>query len=80
MHQAFCHQAIDRAGNLDGQDPGNRLSVVCHHELVALGDPSEVLAQMVAKISNADLHGTSHCGYIDNVHCSHVVGDPCAKE
>jgi hypothetical protein len=64
MHQAFLHQTIDGAGNLNGQDPGHRLSVVGHHELVTLGDPREVLAQMIAKISNANLHRASYCGYI----------------
>jgi hypothetical protein len=80
MHEAFCHQAIDGAGNLHGQNPSDRLSVVRHHQFVAVGDPSEVLAQMVAKISNADFHCASHCGYIETPYCSHVVRDPCAMQ
>jgi hypothetical protein len=56
MHQALRHKAIDRAGNLDGQNASNRLSVVGHHELITAGDGGDVPAQMVAKISNADFH------------------------
>ncbi len=80
MHQAFRNQAIDGAGNLNGQDPGDCLSVVRHHKLVPLGDPSEVLAEVIAKISNANLHGTSRCGDITMSYYSHVVRDPCAKQ
>jgi hypothetical protein len=78
MYEAFRHQAIDGARNRNGQDPGHRLSVVRHHQFVALGDPREVLAQMVAKISNADFHCASRCGYMETPYCSHVVRDPCA--
>jgi hypothetical protein len=56
MHQAFSDQTIDRARNINGQDPGNSLSVVSHHQLIALGDSSEVLAQLIPKISDADFH------------------------
>jgi hypothetical protein len=80
MHEAFGHQAIDGAGNLNGQDAGDRSSVFGHHKLVALGDPSEVLAQMVAKISNADFHCASCCGYIETIYYRHFVRDPCAMQ
>jgi hypothetical protein len=73
LHETFRHQAIDGTGNLNGQDAGDRLSVFGHHKLIALGDPSEVLAQMVAKISNADFHRLSRCGYIVTLYCSHSV-------
>jgi hypothetical protein len=43
-----------------------------------LSDPGEVLAQMVAKISNADFHRGPHCSYIRISHCSHFVRAPCA--
>jgi hypothetical protein len=59
MNQAFGHETIDGAEDLNGQNPGDRMSVVGYDELVALSDPGEVLAQMVAKISNANLHRPS---------------------
>jgi hypothetical protein len=56
MYQAVRHEAVDGAGNGNGQDPGDRLAVISHHKLVTKRDSSEVLAQMVAKIPNANFH------------------------
>jgi hypothetical protein len=64
MNQTFRHKTIDGAGDFNGQDPGDRLSVVSDDQLVALSNPGDVLAQMVTKISNANFHRDSHCGDI----------------